>query len=133
MRMPSNNAVNDPVAGQPTAANEHVVLAVRGIAPSGPIDATAEGPWPQLPPDRKVHWERFLRVPGSLEAQIIAGRLNAEGVPTVVLVAPAPDFSDSAEILVPRELAHRARWVMAWPPPSEEELLFLATGEIGPA
>lgn len=26
----------------------------------------------------------------------------------------------------------RARWVLAWPPVSEEELLFLATGEIGP-
>ena len=27
-------------------------------------------------------------------------------------------------------LAHRARWIVAQPPPSDEELNFLATGEL---
>ena len=73
-----------------------------------------------------------MRFPGPLEAHIVAGRLNVEGVPTVVLSALAVDFSNTAEILVPRHLMHRARWVLAWPPVPEEELQFLATGEIGP-
>lgn len=73
---------------------------------------------------------RFL---GPLEAQIVAGRLNVEGVPTIVLSSPAVDFSNTAEILVPRPLMHRARWVLAWPLAPEEELVFLATGQIGSA
>ena len=71
-----------------------------------------------------------MRFQSPLDAYIVAGRLNVEGVPTVVLSFPAVDFSGTAEILVPRHLAHRARWVLAWPPMSEEELNFLATGEI---
>lgn len=48
------------------------------------------------------------------------------------MLAPAAlDFTDAAEILVPHALAHRARWVLAWPPVPDEELLFLATGELG--
>jgi hypothetical protein len=67
-----------------------------------------------------------------LDAHIVAGRLNVEGVPTIVLTALGLDSSSNAEILVPRSLMHRARWVLAWLPVPEEELLFLATGEIGP-
>jgi hypothetical protein len=67
-----------------------------------------------------------------LEAHIVAGRLNVEGVPTVVLSALGVDLSNTAEILVPHHLMHRARWVLAWPAVPEEELQFLATGEIGP-
>jgi len=66
-----------------------------------------------------------------MEAHIVAGRLNADGVPTIVLAAPGLEFLFTAEILVPKALLHRARWVLAWPPASEAELLFLATGEIG--
>lgn len=93
--------------------------------------AIPEPPWPQLPQGSELKWESFLRHLGPLEAQIVAGRLDAEGVPTIVLAAMSLDFSNAAEILVPRHLVHRARWVMAWPEVSEEELLFLATGEIG--
>ena len=97
-----------------------------------PTDAAAEPPWPEPPPHEELRWECFLRFLGPLEAHIVAGRLNAEGVPTVVLSAPGMDLSFTAKILVPAHLLHRARWVMAWPPASEAELLFLATGEIGP-
>jgi hypothetical protein len=73
-----------------------------------------------------------MRDLGPLEAHIVAGRLNAEGVPTLVLEAWRLHSTMRAEILVPRHLMHRANWVMAWPPVSEAELVFLATGEIGP-
>ena len=66
-----------------------------------------------------------------LDAHIVAGRLNAEGVPTIVLTVLGLDSTNNAEILVPRALMHRARWVLAWPPVPEEELLYLATGEMG--
>jgi hypothetical protein len=74
-----------------------------------------------------------MRFSGPLDAHIVAGRLNVEGVPTIVLSALGLDSSSNAEILVPHSLLHRARWLLAWPPVSEEELLYLATGEIGPS
>ena len=125
----------NPVTRQPTeqveaTPSDSAVRSVR-VVQLGARDAAAEPPWPDLPPHQTVHWERFMRFLGPLEAQIVAGRLNVEGVPTIVLSSPAVDFSNTAEILVPRLLMHRARWVLAWPPVSEEELAFLATGQIG--
>jgi hypothetical protein len=128
-----HSTANDSKANDRLApANDPVIRSVGGIAHSGPADATAEPPWPQLPQGGEIHWERFLRYLSPFEAQIVAGRLNAEGVPTIVVSALPVDFSSNAEILVPRYLIHRARWVLAWPPVTEEELLFLSTGEIGP-
>lgn len=70
---------------------------------------------------------RFLK---PLEAHIIAGRLETDGVPVIVMAPACIDVAMTAEILVPEHLMHRARWVMSWPAPSDEELLFLATGEL---
>jgi hypothetical protein len=111
--------------------DDPVVRAVRGVAELRPTDAAAEPPWPDLPSHHPIRWERFMRFFGPLEAHIVAGRLNVEGVPTIVLSALGLDPSNNAEILVPHHLLHRARWVLAWPAVAEEELLFLATGEIG--
>jgi hypothetical protein len=115
------------------SVSDLAVRSVRGGAVGlGPSDATAEPPWPELPAGQELRWERFMRFAGPFEAHIVAGRLNLEGVPTVLLSALGPDLSDKAEILVPCHLMHRARWVMAWPSVPDEELQFLATGEIGP-
>jgi hypothetical protein len=95
--------------------------------------AAANDPWPELPSGRAVEWERFMSFHDPLEAHIVAGRLNSDGVPTIVVPAPAIDFSATSDLFVPRHLVHRAHWVLAWPPLSDEELLFLATGEISPA
>ena len=129
----------NPVTGSPkiqqsaTAVNDPVVRSVRGGIALGPRDAATEPPWPDFPPHQGVRWERFMRFSGPLDAHIVAGRLNVEGVPTIVLSALGLDSSSNAEILVPHSLLHRARWLLAWPPVSEEELLYLATGEIGPS
>ena len=130
--MAANPKTNPPQGDHTAPSNDPVIRSVRGVAGTEQRAAAAEAPWFELPPGQEVRWERFMRFPGPLEAHIVAGRLDAEGVPTVVLSAPAPDLSSSAEVLVPRHLMHRARWVLAWPPASEEELLFLATGEVGP-
>jgi len=121
------------VEGPSSVAIDPAIRSVRGVAELGPRDASAEPPWPEVPSGEESRWERFMRFPGPLEAHIVAGRLNVEGVPTLVLSALGVDLSSSAEILVPHHLVHRAHWVLAWPPLSDEELLFLATGEIGPA
>jgi hypothetical protein len=130
--MAANPITRPPKVEHPAVAHDPAVRSVRGVADLGPRDAAAEPPWPELPSDQDVRWERFMRFPGPLEAHIVAGRLNVEGVPTIVLSALAVDLSNTAEILVPRHLMHRARWVLAWPAVQEEELQFLATGEIGP-
>ena len=78
-----------------------------------------------------VQWERFARYPNYVAAQIVAGLLENEGVPTLVeSIGVFPDATSFSTIWVPKEFAHRARWVLAWPPPTDAELTFLATGEL---
>ena len=129
--MAANPIRSAPKPEQLPAANSSLARSVRAVAP-GPADAAVEPPWPEFPSHQAVQWERFMAFPDPMAAHIVAGRLNAEGVPTVVLATPGLEFLFTAELLIPRELLHRARWALAWPPASEEELLFLATGEIGP-
>jgi hypothetical protein len=129
--MAANPITSAPRPEQSFPVTDPVVRSVR-VQP-GPSDASAEPPWPEFPSHQKVPWERFMSFPGAMEAHIVAGRLNAEGVPTLVLSAPGFETLFTAEILVPKALLHRARWVLSWPPASEEELLFLATGEIAPS
>jgi hypothetical protein len=94
--------------------------------------ATAQEPlWPQTPRSGPVEWERLERYAEYLAAEIVAGLLESEGVPAFVeSMTPFPGMSSYASVWVPEALAHRARWILAWPPPSEAELTFLATGEL---
>jgi hypothetical protein len=109
-------------------ANDPAIFAVRGTAH---LDTSGQEP-PAAPQfEGPVQWEEFLRFPGPLDGYIVAGRLNAEGVPTLVAVDPlALAFSRPSAIWVPRHLIHRARWILAWSVPSEAELTYLATGEL---
>lgn len=76
-------------------------------------------------------WVEFGSYPNYLAAHIVAGRLEVEGVPTLIeCVGNLPDGTNPTTIWVARLLAHRARFVVAWPEPSDEELTFLATGEL---
>jgi hypothetical protein len=77
-------------------------------------------------------WAVLGVYPNELAARIVAGLLENEGVLTHV--APdGPLFTcwESAAVLVLAEQLHTARWILALPVPSESELNFLATGELG--
>ncbi len=88
-------------------------------------------PWPPAS-DFYRHWEEFARFASFWEGHILAGLLRNEDVPArLIFLWPFFDSGFSL-ILVPRELLHRARWVLSWPAPSEAELTFLATGELVP-
>jgi hypothetical protein len=78
------------------------------------------------------NWVRFERYSNYITASIVAGRLEVEGVPTIVEEAGVFPGIDCATIWVPKALMHRARWVLAWPTPTDSELTFLATGELLP-
>jgi hypothetical protein len=94
-----------------------------------PGDEAPEFQWHELPRSVFSDWIRFARYLNDLEARIVAGHLIAEGVPSVVEpIGPFPGMTACA-IWVPKLLAHRARWVLSWPPPTDAELTFLATGE----
>jgi hypothetical protein len=88
-----------------------------------------QSPWPPASNFYR-HWEEFARFASFWEGHILAGLLRNEDVPAkVIFLWPSFDPGFSL-ILVPRELLHRARWVLSWPAPSEAELAFLATGEL---
>jgi hypothetical protein len=95
-----------------------------------PAEGAPEFQWHELPSSAFSDWVRFAGYLSDFEARIVAGRLVADGVPSVV--EPIGQFPGMAAcaIWVPRLLAHRARWVLSWPPPSDAELTFLATGEL---
>ena len=125
----------NPIESRPVAApspNDRAIRSVRGIADPRSVEAI-ELPDHTPPESTDPRWVRFLAFLDPLEARIVAGRLEVEGVPAVVLESPGFDLGSVAAILVPKVLLHRARWVLAWPEPSDEELLLLATGEIGTA
>jgi hypothetical protein len=76
-------------------------------------------------------WETAAVVSDTLSAQALIGRLASEGVParlqsdTALLGA-----ARQCRILVPAGLLHRAKYVLWETQFTEEELAFLATGEL---
>ena len=70
----------NPSKPPPQPMHEHLVRSVRA-APHRPPDAAGEPPWPEIPRHENVQWEALMRFAGPLEAHIVAGRLNVEGVP----------------------------------------------------
>jgi hypothetical protein len=92
--------------------------------------AAAEPPWSSFPRIDFREWRRFSRYPNFLAAHIVAGLLENEGVPTIVESYGVFPGADSSAIWVPKELMHRARWILALSPSTDAELLFLATGEL---
>ncbi len=67
-----------------------------------------------------------------VSAEILAGILRSEGVPTEVRpISPLPGIVDEVQVYVPTSLAHRARWFMNSSKVTDEELRFAATGKLG--
>ena len=63
---------------------------------------------------------------------MIANYLETEGVETwLQQTALAAGVESEFCLLVPKDLAHRARWLLDRSDISEAELRFLATGELG--
>jgi hypothetical protein len=93
--------------------------------------ADAPGPVPPLTPP--FEWTRFANFADPWAARIVAGLLENEGVPTYVESHGMLGASDGYSVVwVPHLLVHRARWILSLAPPTESELLYLATGELTP-
>ena len=108
---------------------------VEARAAPAPPEVGTDSAYPEPPSfispgnDRK-EWEEFGRYKNYLLAEIAAGLLENEGVPAVVASWAVFPGITSAIVWVPKKLMHRARWIVALAPPSDEELLYLATGEL---
>lgn len=95
-----------------------------------PTSTVAEPRWPSQEQETLSEWGRFSRYPSAISAHVVAGLLNHEGVPTIVeSLGFSTEFTNWTTIWVPKQLVHRARWVLAWDYPTEAELIFLATGD----
>jgi len=112
------------------APNAPTVLSMSSVIDVGAAQGSPEFQWHEIPVRAFSDWIRFAAYFNDLEAQIVAGNLLTSGVPSVV--EPVSNFPGmtAAAIWVPRLLAHRARWVLSWLPPTDAELTFLATGEL---
>ena len=110
--------------------DDQVMLSVGDL--SGPTNPVGPEP-PESPHAGPIEWHCFLIFASPLEGHIVAGQLETEGVPTFVEVNTLCfDGTPGSILWVPLHLLHRARWILSWPPVSEAELDFLATGELGP-
>ena len=130
--MATETLIREPAAERVVTAAEPILASANTSQQVGlPRDAAALTPWPQPSQPEYVHWEEFERYPHCWMGHIIGGLLENEGVPVIVeLLWPGPDLRSYSVVYVPRELMHRARWILAWSPSSEAELTFLATGEM---
>ena len=98
-----------------------------------PRDTAAQFPWPSQTPGEFTYWDELARYPNFWEGHIVCGLLISEGVTAAVRNTwPGPDLASHSVVWVPRELMRRAHWILAWPAPSESELIFLATGDLEP-
>jgi hypothetical protein len=105
-------------------------VSMSSVMEVAPTEGLPEFQWHEIPSSAFTDWVRFASYLNDLEARIVAGSLVANGVPCVVEpIGPFPGITACA-IWVPRLLAHRARWVLSWPPLTDAELTFLATGEL---
>ncbi len=130
--MAPETLVRDSTAPRVATASEPLLASSNISQQVGlPPNVAAQMPWPQPAPREYVQWEEFERYPHCWSGHIIGGLLENEGVPVIVeFLWPGPDLRSYSVVYVPRELVHRARWILAWEPPSEAELAFLATGQM---
>ena len=109
--------------------NAPTVMPIAGVVEVAPA-GTPEFQFHDVPAGAFSDWMRFATYSNELEAHIVAGNLLTNGVPSLIERIGYFPSATAAAIWVPRLLAHRARWVLSWPPLSEAELTFLATGEL---
>ena len=77
-------------------------------------------------------WCEFAAYSDAASAEVVAGMLRSESVPVhVASDEPMPGLVRGFRVLVPSAMLHRAKWIAAQAELSEEELAFLATGQLG--
>lgn len=73
----------------------------------------------------------FVGAESRAEADRVCEWLQAEGVPCRVEARALREALEAEfSVLVSSHLLHRAKWIYAQLPPSESELVFLATGQL---
>ncbi len=76
-------------------------------------------------------WEVFRSFDDLGSAEVMCTWLLRENVPAKVETRSLENAREAKYcVFVHRTLVHRARWVVAQLPPSDEELEFLATGQL---
>jgi len=76
-------------------------------------------------------WSAVATFADPLSAEALAGRLTSEELPCqVVSDETLPGLATAFAVLVPAELLHRAQWILKQANFSEQELTYLATGEL---
>ena len=76
-------------------------------------------------------WKEFAAYPDAASAEVAAGLLRSEGVPVdIASDEPMPGLIQGFRLMVPADLLHRARWVVANTDFTEEELAFFATARL---
>lgn len=76
-------------------------------------------------------WEPFEVFGDQASAAALVGLLRSEGVPSRIdSRSPMPGLYESVRVMVPKSLAHRARWVVAGVATTDAEFDYLATGEL---
>jgi hypothetical protein len=76
-------------------------------------------------------YEEFQTFPDRGPADSVCSWLEFEGVPSYVEPrALSAAMETQFVVFVQKNLAHRARWIVAQLPPTDAELEFLATGKL---
>ena len=80
---------------------------------------------------RKDEWEVFRAFPERGPADALCAQLRLAEIPSKVEPRALENAIETQYcVFVASYLAHRARWVVAQLPPTEEELNYLATGKL---
>ena len=74
-----------------------------------------------------IDWLVFKSFANRNAAEILCSQLELEGVGSRI---EAHEIEAEFHVLVPSNLAHRARWITSQLQPTEQELEFLATGSL---
>ena len=83
-----------------------------------------------IPPNERT-LAAIAAYPDAASAEVVAGLLRSEGVPVnVASDEPMPGLIQGFRLMVPAEMLHRARWVVANADFTDEELAFLATDRL---
>jgi hypothetical protein len=79
-----------------------------------------------------LEWQVVETFSDVASGHVIVTLFNREGLPAkLILGNPLLGDANGCEIRVPREMAHRARWILSQAEFTDAELTYLATGELG--